>query len=184
MDPKPVEIDLRFWKAAYEAHGTAVLGYLSSRLRQRDEAEDLLHETFVHAIRAGGRLREPERVRAYLFQIAHRLMLNHGRKKRPQLFTEMSPEDADRAQAVADVRTGSPEDAALVRSLRDRVEAILETCPDDHRRAFRMAVFDQMPYAEIAAQEGWELNRVRINIYRARSKIIAALGHALREGTS
>jgi hypothetical protein len=57
------ESRLGFWRAVFAEHGAAVLAYLRLRLRRREDAEDLLHETFMWAIRAGEALREDEKVR-------------------------------------------------------------------------------------------------------------------------
>jgi RNA polymerase sigma factor (sigma-70 family) len=69
-----------FWRQAYEAHGPAVLAFLPSRARSREDAEDLLQETFVRAIRAGGGLRDSGRIRPYLFTIPHNLLRNVRRR--------------------------------------------------------------------------------------------------------
>ena len=41
-----------FWRNAYEKHGPSLLAFLVSRIRDRDDAEDLLQETFVRALLA------------------------------------------------------------------------------------------------------------------------------------
>ena len=104
---------LSFWKLAYETHGSAVLSFLTSRLRRREEAEDLLQETFIRAIRAGESLRDAGRVRPYLMTIAHRLVLNEARRKKPVLISDASPDDADRAWEIPDAGAESPEEIAI-----------------------------------------------------------------------
>lgn len=41
--------------------------------------------------------------------------------------------------------------------------------------AFRSAVIEQKPYAQIAREQGWTIEQVKINVYRARKKVIALL---------
>jgi len=183
MSESEIEVDSAFWRTAYENHGAAILGYLSTRLRRRHEAEDLLQETFVRAIRAGDALRDTARVRSYLFSIAHRLLLNQGRKKRPFAFAEVTEDQTAFTGRIEDTVNPNPEEDAQVGSLRRRIEGVLAACPEDHRRAFRAAVFEHRSYAEIADREGWAMNRVRINVYRARQRIIAELGDTIRESS-
>lgn len=53
-----------------DEHGDALYGYCVHLARHPADAEDLLQETLIHAIRAQDRLRDPQRVRAWLFTIA------------------------------------------------------------------------------------------------------------------
>lgn len=59
-----------FWMNTFEEHGSSILAFLTSRLGQRDLAEDLRQETFIRAMRGGGRLSEGGNVRSYLFTTA------------------------------------------------------------------------------------------------------------------
>jgi len=58
---------------------------------------------------------------------------------------------------------------------------VLETLPVALAQAFRLAVFEQRSYKEIGDLQGWPLSRVRMDVYRARQKVIAVLGPALSE---
>jgi RNA polymerase sigma-70 factor (ECF subfamily) len=53
-----------------DAHGDALYGYCLHLARQEADAQDLLQETLLRALRAGDRLRDAERARAWLFTIA------------------------------------------------------------------------------------------------------------------
>ncbi len=55
---------------AIDAHGDALYGYCLHLARHEADAQDLLQETLLRAMRAHHRLREPERVRPWLFTIA------------------------------------------------------------------------------------------------------------------
>lgn len=71
----------------YEEHGGALYGYLRFHLRSADEAEELMAETFLRAVRAAERFeaaRGP--ARAWLFRIAQNVLRDHrrrGRRARP-----------------------------------------------------------------------------------------------------
>ena len=74
------------WTSAYARHESDILAFLRRRL-PREDAEDLCQETFARAVAAGDALRDPSRVRAYLYSIAHNLMVNHLRR-RGRVWTE------------------------------------------------------------------------------------------------
>ncbi|HEX7880930.1 MAG TPA: RNA polymerase sigma factor [Candidatus Eisenbacteria bacterium] len=176
-------VPLTFWKEAYEEHGGAVLAFLTSRVRKRDDAEDLLQETFIRAIRGGSALRDDALVKPYLMTIAYRVMIDRSRKKRHLLLLDLvNDESAGNWEAVD--ASPSPEEEAHLSGLTNRVGEVLETLPAALAQAFRLAVLEQRSYKEIGDLHGWPMSRVRMNVYRARQKVIAALGPVLSESDS
>jgi RNA polymerase sigma-70 factor (ECF subfamily) len=168
---------MTFWQSAYRDHGPAVLGYLSSRMR-REDAEDLLQETFVRAIRSSGSLRDEEKLRPYLLTIAHNLLVNRYRRREPQLFSELSnaTDEGDLPglpePAAPDA---SPEQEADLSRLEERLGAVVAEMTPHLRAAFEQGVLRQEPYKEIARRNGWSLAQVKINVYRARRQAITKL---------
>jgi RNA polymerase sigma factor (sigma-70 family) len=78
------------FESFYETHRDEVLGFL--RKRVGDRAEDAFQETFLRALRAYPRLEHGLHLRAWVFTIASRIVLDEARKKRadgelPELFT-------------------------------------------------------------------------------------------------
>ena len=175
-----MEIGATFWHGAYREHGGAVLAFLASRLGRREDAEDLLQETFVKAIRSG-QLRDTDKVKPYLFSIAHRLTLNHFRKRRERLFSEESDGVADLLGRLEDGARPTPEAEVVGRDLAARVRGVLDGLPEAHRAAFEAAVLQRRSYREIAERHGWTLAQVKTNVFRARRRVIADLGPALGE---
>lgn len=169
------------WRAAWESHGGALHAYLRRRLSRPDEADDLLQETFVRAIRARAGGLAPESIRAYLFTTAHRLLIDRAQRASEMLFSELG-DDADAPWIqVAAPATDSPELATRRRRFAERLLAALDTLPPAHRRAFELAVLRHLPYAEIARRERWSAEQVRVNLHRARRKLLAVLGAELGE---
>lgn len=166
------KIDATFWRHAYVDHGPAILGFLRNRLNGAEEAEELMQETFVRAIRSGGRLRDASKVRSYLFTTAHNLVRNHYRRSQTSPFVSTDPDLELAGQTTSDAR-------ARLRSLVDRLSAVLEGLPPAHRRAFELGVLDRLPYREIARQTGWTTSQVKINVHRARKRIVEELAEYL-----
>jgi RNA polymerase sigma-70 factor (ECF subfamily) len=174
------EVDVNeFWMSTFEEHGSSVMAFLVSRSGHRDDAEDLLQETFIRAMRARPTLPEPKGVRSYLFKTAHHLLLSGYRKKRTLLFSEVADEEARPLEEIADVDATSPESAAELAGFQERLEGILRTLTPAFRTAFEQAVLQQRAYGEIAREQGWSLGQVKTNVHRARKKVIAALGDLL-----
>jgi RNA polymerase sigma-70 factor (ECF subfamily) len=174
---------MSYWQTAYRDHGPAVLAYLRSRVR-REDAEDLLHETFVRAIHATGSLREEQKLRPYLLTIAHNLMVNAVKRRRPELFSELARDSGEAtgenaAIARTPVSSASPEEEANLSLLESRLKRIAAEMTSDQRLAFERAVLLQEPYRDIARSTGWSLAKVKINVYRARQRALAELREIL-----
>ncbi|HVS12648.1 MAG TPA: sigma-70 family RNA polymerase sigma factor [Thermoanaerobaculia bacterium] len=166
-----------FWQSAYRDHGPAVLAYLRSRMR-REDAEDLLQETFVRAIRASDSLRDQTKLRPYLLTIAHNLSINAGRRRRPQLFSEASEQQQVFLENRSD-GAASPETRADLGRLEERLERAMEAMTPNLRTAFELAVLRQEPYKDVARKTGWSLAQVKVNVFRARQKAVAELRELL-----
>ena len=65
----------------YEEYYDKIARYIFIRIGDRTEAEDLASEVFLRALRSLGSYRsQSERMRAWLFRIAHNLVVDHLRK--------------------------------------------------------------------------------------------------------
>ena len=166
------------WSKAYRRHGGDIRAYLARRLPRREEAEDLCQETFLRAMRAEDRLRDPGRLRAYLFSTAHNLLVNHLRRRRlVQAESELG--EGRRLELVVGVR-GAEAELGPTAAIRDRelaraLATALAGLPADQRLAFTLGPLERRPYAEIAASTGWSLSKVKINVHRARKSLMARL---------
>jgi len=169
--------DRVFWRAAYQSHAPAVLAFLRHRLGRREDAEDLLQETFVRAIRSGSF--DGDNLRAYLLRTAHNLWVN--RRRRPQLVVPLAgPAAGEKDDPLFDVpaETASPEQEASWNAFHEELQRVLAGLSEPHRRAFELGALEQRSYGEIAQITGWSLPQVKANLYRARKRIIEELrGH-------
>jgi RNA polymerase sigma-70 factor (ECF subfamily) len=143
-------------------------------LPSREEAEDLCHETFARALKADGALRDRNKLRPYLYRIASNLLSDHVRRR--GLVTSESDlgEHAD-VEAFADRQAPGPEAAAHFAELKRHLTELLGGLPADQRKAFELGVLQRHPYAEVCAATGWSLAKVKVNVYRARKRLMAGL---------
>lgn len=112
--------------AVYDAYFPAVYGYCLSRLGDPESAEDAASQTFLKALRALPTYRESDRFRPWLFAIAHNVLLDALRARRPE-------EPLAAANHVRDP-AGSPEERALAALDGDRLDrAIARLHPDDRQ---------------------------------------------------
>jgi RNA polymerase sigma factor (sigma-70 family) len=99
----------------YAAHRDEIFGYLR-RIAGRD-AEDAFQETFLRALRGYPKLRHGAELRAWVFTIATRVVIDARRKREPPLVPETGTEDGRPAYAqIEHLTSGLPptERAAVV----------------------------------------------------------------------
>jgi len=102
----------------YQRHAERVFRYVSFRVRDAQQAEDLTQEIFVSAFRGVGTLADGDRFVAWLLAIARNRLLNHWRSaaRRPSSVELDATGEADSMPA---------EDALAVLDERVSAEALL-----------------------------------------------------------
>ena len=138
-------------EALYSAHGPALLGYLRRSFGGADPAEDLLHETFVQALRGLDRLNEAASPRAWLFGIARRVGMAARRRRR------MEPLATDPAAA-------QPEEAD--RRL-ERMRRSIAGLSVPQREALELRLMEDLSYEEMAAVLEVPVGTVRSRLHNA-----------------
>ena len=91
---------------AYDRYADALYGYCRSLLREPADAADVVHDTFVMAAVSLGQLRDPERLRPWLYAVARNLCLRKLRADKaaavytaPEALPEIS-DDTDVGEAA------------------------------------------------------------------------------------
>src|SRR3989440_10986326 len=92
--------------ALYDRHLRGVYDFVARVVRDPAAAEDLTQMTFVRAWEGRHKLRDPARVKAWLFTIANNLGLNHVTRRQPtepieEQFDLAAPAPGPEAQAIA-----------------------------------------------------------------------------------
>jgi RNA polymerase sigma-70 factor (ECF subfamily) len=144
------------------AHGAELYRYAYWYTAHAESAEDLVQETFLEAWRSIGSLRDPDRARAWLFQIL-RYRCSHwarDRKRRPQ--AEITLEEVAEAP---DPLLADPQ----IRVLEGvRLEKALASLDERYREPFLMVFLCGFSCNETAEMLGIPLGTVLSRIHRGR----------------
>jgi len=120
LDDRRVEAakrgDPSSWEAAYLVYGKALMGYLTLRLENREDAADALSETFVRAIdRARGFRGDAFGFRAWLFTIARNVSTDQYRRRARVVVIPERLDFEDRGQPSSEDRAILNEDVEQLR---------------------------------------------------------------------
>lgn len=150
----------------------SVLAAARSRNRDRHEADELVQEVFLHAMRKIGQLREPACFGAWLRRIAVRVAINRGVRRPPLPVAESEVLEAHGKA------TASPLEDLVRQEGRERVRrAVAELRPID-RDALDAFYLKGRSLAEIAAQFEVPLGTIKRRLHTARRRLEESLGGA------
>lgn len=164
------------WTELYRAHAAAILGY--ARARGAIEPEDVLGDTFEHAVRSIEQFSGGERdFRAWLLGIAHNRLVDAVRheQRRPQTASPAGDPDIA-AQADAGRELGDVEQEALEELGAQEVRELLKVLSSDQEAVFLLRVLGDLSTRQVARVLGKRTGAVRALQHRAA----AALERELR----
>jgi RNA polymerase sigma-70 factor (ECF subfamily) len=153
----------------FRRHAGRVKGFLLRGGCAPGEAEEALQEVMLSVWRRAASF-DPARAGAmtWLFAIARNRRVDMLRRRRPE-------PDPDDPHFQPDPDPG----AAAARMARDRDAAVriaLGTLSDDQRDVVRLAFYDGLTHAQIAAMTGLALGTVKSRLRLAMQRLRAALG--------
>jgi len=154
----------------YERHVRGIHDYLARFTRDPAAAEDLTHSTFLRAWEGRSALRDPSKVRAWLYATAHHLALNHV--TRGPAAEAMDEEAAGR---VADPARG-PEAEAIAREAAELVWSAASSLEARQYAVLDLSVRQGLSTREIADVLGVPVAHAAVLVNRGRE----ALGNAVR----
>jgi RNA polymerase sigma-70 factor (ECF subfamily) len=118
----------------------------------RDRAEDFAQELFMKLLRGARSYRPEGKLSTFIFRVATNLWIDHYRASRPlpRLYSLDQPLHESAAVVASAVAPGDdPADRAIDREERARLQRALESLTEPHRLVFELAVYQQLPYADI-----------------------------------
>ncbi|MEV0375621.1 RNA polymerase sigma factor [Streptomyces sp. NPDC050636] len=152
---------------AYDTYAHRLYGYCCSVLHSPDAAADALQDTFVLANERIGQLRNPERLRPWLYAIARNECLHQLRGQRRSAAIEEAGEVRDESVDL---------DAGLrTEELRRLVTDAFEGLNTRNREVLELAMRQDLQGAELAAALGLPLNHTHALLSRARQQLEHAL---------
>jgi RNA polymerase sigma factor (sigma-70 family) len=152
------------FQALYEQNYHRVLGY-ALRRAERDDAADVVAETFLVAWRRLEDVPSGEAARLWLYGTARRVLANQkrGNRRRERLFRRLGAASRFGSQV-------SPDDARL-----SAAAAAFARLPDGDRELLALVAWEGLDAAEIAQVLGCSRNAARIRIHRARRRFAREL---------
>ena len=158
-----------------EVFRSKIFHYAQMVCGQREDAEEVTQDTLFKVFSNFGQLREPERVKAWVFRIARNECLMRKRKSVFAPTQELSlddflphqDQDDGRRLEIADW-SALPDDQALRGELRSVVYAAIEKLPEIYRAVMTLRDIEELSTEETADALDISVEAVKTRLHRAR----------------
>lgn len=137
---------------------------LRSRLRSPQAIEDVRQETFsrVFAALHGGKIRQPERLGAFVNSMCNNVLLEHYRASSRD--SSLEDEDQEDFPAISVDLLG----ALAAKQLGEKIREILEEMPERDRRLLREVFLEERDKDAVCRDFGVDREYLRVLLFRAK----------------
>ncbi len=148
-----------------------LMGFFFRLCWDRHKAEDMVQEVFMRLIRAAPRYESTGRLKTFIFKIAKNLWIDTVRKAHgsPKTYSLEKPVKEDQKGMGALIKGDSPNpaEAVIKEEERELLKESLKSLPETHRMVFELAVFQELPYKEIASILGIPVGTVKSRMFNS-----------------
>jgi RNA polymerase sigma-70 factor (ECF subfamily) len=136
--------------------------FLRSRVKNSADVDDLLQEIFIKTYQHLNTVKEPEKLRSWLFQIARNTVIDYYRKFR----VETSRQEVVQNAMLTDKQ---PEQYEQIRQeLTHCIRPLLDRLPEKYREAIEIVDLQNTSQKELANKLGLSHSAVKSRIQRGR----------------
>ena len=150
----------------------AVYALILKMVRNVDDAEDLMMESFSKAFRSLHKFKKDFTFSTWLFRIATNNTIDHIRKRRLKTLSIENTYTDDDGQSVSidvqDMGILNPQDEAIKAQKEEIIQAFVSMLPAKYQKLVRLRYFNELSYEEIAKEIEAPLGTVKAQLHRAR----------------
>jgi RNA polymerase sigma-W factor len=161
-------------QAAYDGlmkryhHGIYVMIY--QMIKNREETEDLVQETFMKAFHALRKYNEQYAFSTWLYKIAYNSCIDTLRKRKLKTMPLDRPIQHSDGESVQELRddSTSPERHYLAAEKQGFIQEAIDSLPEIYREVIRLRHQEERSYEEISDMLNLPIGTVKARIFRAR----------------
>jgi len=164
-------------------HMSALFSFAVRLTRDRDDAADLVQETYLKAFRFFDKFERGTNCKAWLFRILKNSYINKFRKtsKAPDTVEYDAIEEFYETIRDSSVETSVLEEQVIDNALDDEVAKAIEALPEEFRTVIILCDIESFTYEEIAEFIDCPIGTVRSRLHRARKLLAGSLAEYARK---
>jgi RNA polymerase sigma-70 factor (ECF subfamily) len=176
---KALELEVRQFQAEVVGHVPVLLAFGRRLCRNETEAEDLVQDTVIKAIRARKQFQPGTHMKAWLIKILRNAFINRYHRNAVERTLTSAPVTdpvVDGWMSHASVRAmRDPESFTLRPELRDALVSAIDRLPPDFKEVVLLADAEGLSYREVADVLDCPMGTVMSRLHRARRLLKADL---------
>ena len=158
----------------YEQYHNDVFRFLIYLIRDRDQAEDLMHEVYVRVLRAYAGFEGKSSEKTWLFSIAKNVAIDHFRKNSVRRKHSFDKFDWEKSELVSTEIL--PDNFVVLNEEMKELLNVLDTCTGDQKMVIHMRFIHDLSIAETAEILGWSEGKVKTTQHRAINALRKKIG--------
>lgn len=164
-----------------EKYKRPLFGFILRFSNGQEDADEVFQEVWVRAIKNMNRYRQ-KNLLSWLFRIAHNLMIDRIRQRRPMVSFDTPA--TDQGVAVGDVLAHpgqGPDIRTGGRDLGRRIEAAADKLPPEQKEVFWMRMQSGLSFKQIARIQNCSINTALARMHYAVARLRGELAGEYRE---
>lgn len=171
--------DAQAMKRFYLAFAPATYQFAMRRLSDPVQAEEVVVETLYEVWSHAGRFSGQSSIRTWVLGIARHKLLDKLRDRYRHRHESLDEEDASHTSVEADAPEGF--ERVAQREHHDMIVHCAGKLPEDQREALHLALYEDLPLAEIALVQACPENTVKTRLFHARRKMKECLQRLFKD---
>ncbi len=166
-------------RTLYDMNKEKIMNLALGYTRNREDAEEILHDTFITAFSAlqKNKLKEPKKFPSWLYRIGMNSSIDFLRKEKKHRYTDIDESNfEDKSGSGTD-----PEDKVINKEKDDKISEAISTLAPRQKLIFTLKHQQQMKIREIADSLGCSEGNVKTQLFRAVRAIRSELKLSLTE---
>lgn len=133
--------------------------FICSRIPDGDDAEDILQDVFIRMHANLDRVREMDRLEAWVYQIARNSIIDYYRRRKQVVDLDEYPVEDEHLE----------EDAG--ESLAPYLREVVQGLPEPYREALMLTEYQGLSQKDLAEKLGMSFSGAKSRVQRAREKV-------------
>ncbi len=154
------------WAALFWRFRLPLFVYVCQFLQSREDAFDIVQETFCNATRYLGNLRDDAKFASWLFHIAHQKCLRHWERQGKKTALAEPFDDAQAAELHD--KADNPRDWLIRKEREGEIMALIEKLPWPQRSVLILHCVEDFPLEEIAEILTVPVGTVKSRLHHAK----------------
>lgn len=166
-------------KTLYNMNREKIMNLALRYTRNREDAEEILHDTFITAFSAlqRNKLKEAQKFHSWLYRIGMNTSIDFLRREKKHRYTDIDNNNLqDKSRSGAD-----PEKKIINKEKQERITKAISTLSPRQRMIFTLKHHQQMKIREIATSLNCSEGNVKTQLFRAVRTLRSELKPSLTE---